>query len=166
MKPQFNRLKRSKRMKGKGADPLAALRVLTRAAAAVSQAPLDASQTRDLGIGYHGALENLRTGRGTWDDANTLALACNVALLLAEQDIGREYMVDVLEAQAAIVVMAKRGMETGRYAFTGPQLQAVVSLLYLHDAQLACDECTSAVMVAALAECKRRMKAGNTVETV
>ena len=148
------------------ADPFAAIARLGSAAAAVSTAPLDADQLVDLGIGYHHALTALRTGAGGWSDANDLAMAANVALLLAEVGIGGEYLPAIRDAQDAIVALLARGQRVGRYVFDGPGLVAVTELLSVHDAQLECEACTSAVMVGVLAEIRRRMADGQVLQAV
>lgn len=145
-------------------DPLAAFRVLRTARARLSTERLDANQLLDLGIGYHGALAAITSGRGTWDDCNTLALAANVALVLAEAGLGADEVPAVIRAQQAVVQLVQRGTLGGRYALTGAELRELQELLALHDAQLAHEECTEGVMVAALAEIKRRMTDGNVLE--
>jgi len=142
-------------------DALAAFRVLRTARAQASTERLDASQLRDLAIGYHGALAGITSGRGTWDDCNTLALAANVALVLAEAGLGADELPVVQRAQSAIVQLVQRGALGGRYALTGAELRDLQELLELHDAQLAHEACTEGVMVAALAEIRRRMTSGN-----
>ncbi len=122
--------------------------------------PVTADQARDLGIAYHGALNSILTGKGTADDANTLALAANIALMLVELGLGIDQLPTVHAGQDAIVSMMAREHRTGRLGFTGSELKAVQDLLDLHDAQLADEDCTEAVMIAALDECRRRRDAG------
>lgn len=144
-----------------GADPLAAFRALGNTRAAQSTEALDASQVRDLSIGYHGALHSIISGTGSWNDANTLALAANIALLLVEAGLGIDQLQAVQDGQDAIISMMKRQEQIGRYLLTGPELRHLQDVLELHDAQISDRDCTEAVMVAALAECKRRMLAGS-----
>lgn len=122
--------------------------------------PVTADQARDLAIAYHGALAAISSGSGTADDANTLAIAANIALMLVEVGLGIDQLPTVHAGQDAIVNMMARERRTGRLGFSGPELRAVQDLLDLHDAQLADPDCTEAVMVAALDECKRRREAG------
>ena len=72
----------------------------------------------------------------------------------------------IRDAQDAIVALLARGQRVGRYAFDGPGLVAVVELLSVHDAQLECEACTSAVMVGVLAEIRRRMADGQVLQAV
>lgn len=143
------------------ADPLAAFRKIKTARALASVDQLSADQLRDLAIGYHGALAEVVQGRGTWDDANTLALAANVALVLADYGLGRNELETVKRGQLAVVQLAQRGTLGGHYALTGTELQDLQALLELHEAQLEHEACTEGVMVAALAEIKRRMADGD-----
>lgn len=147
-------------------DELAGFRRLQTARARASTEPLDAAQLRDLGIGYHGALAEIVQGRGTWDDANTLALAANVALLLCEQGLGLDELATVRRAQEVVVNLAQRGTLGGRYVLTGAELRDLQALLELHEAQLSHEACTEGVMVAALEEIKRRVTAGNVMGSV
>lgn len=123
--------------------------------------PVSVDQARDLAIGYHSALAAIAQGKGTEDDANTLALAANIALMLVEAGLGIDQLPTVHAGQDAIVSMMARAKRTGRHGFTGPELKAVQLLLDLHDAQLSDEDCTEAVMIAALDECKRRREAGH-----
>ena len=141
-------------------DPLAAFRALQYTRAAQSTEAMDAAQVRDLAIGYHGALNAIASGKGTWEDANTLALAANIALMLVEAGLGVDQLPTVHAAQHAIVDMMHRQEKVGSYVLTGPELCSLQELLDLHDAQCSDSDCTEAVMVAALRECKRRMAAG------
>jgi hypothetical protein len=143
------------------ADPLAAMRALSHTRAAQSTEALDASQVRDLSIGYHGALHSIISGTGSWNDANTLALAVNIALLLVEAGLGIDQLKTVQDGQASIMAMVKRQEQIGRYVLTGPELRHLQDVLELHDAQISDRDCTESVMVAALAECKRLMMAGS-----
>lgn len=161
--------KASRQPKGRArhhVDELAGFRRLQTARARASTEQLDASQLRDLGIGYHGALAAIVQGSGTWDDANTLALAANVALLLCEHGLGLDEIVTVHRAQEAVVNLTQRGTLGGRYVLTGAELRDLQALLELHEAQMAHEACTEGVMVAALAEIKRRATAGNVMGSV
>lgn len=122
--------------------------------------PVSADQARDLAIAYHGALNAISQGKGSAEDANTLAVAANMTLMLVEAGLGIDQLPAVHAGQDAIVSMMSRERRAGRLGFTGPELKAVQDLLDLHDAQLADKDCTEAVMIAAIDECKRRREAG------
>lgn len=122
--------------------------------------PVSADQARDLGIAYHGALNAIAQGTGNAEDANTLALCANMALMLVEIGLGVDQVPAVQAAQDAIVSMMSREQRTGRFVLTGEELRHLQHLLDLHDAQLSDPECTEAVMIAALDECRRRRESG------
>ena len=145
-------------------NPNAAIGLLRTTRAANSNEPLDPSQLTDLALGYHGALAALTSGRGTWDDCNTLACASNIAVLLCECGFGADELAAMQAAQNAVFVAEQRGKSTGRYLLTGVELRALQELVDLHDAQLAHEECTEGRIVAVLAEIKARKVAGNVLE--
>lgn len=145
-------------------DAFGGLRTLYRTAAAQSTEPLAADQTRDLGIAYHGALQALMTGKATADDCNTLALSANITMLLCEAGLGREYLEIAKAGQDAVVQVFARFARVGKAVPTGPDVRALQDMLELHDAQLAHEDCTEGKLVAALAECKRRIAARQVLE--
>jgi hypothetical protein len=155
-----------KRYIPKRQDHLASHRTIHRMAVRQSTAPMDATHVRDLALGYHSALDAIRRGAGTWDDANTLALACNMAFILGEANLGKEWADKVIaDAQAALVSLSHRAEALrGRYVLTGGELQTLRALLDLHDVQLESEDCTQGVMVQALTEIRRRLEAGNVVQ--
>jgi hypothetical protein len=163
--PGNKRPRKAYSMKRAHVDALAGHRAIHRIAVRQSTTPMDAAQVRDLAIGYHSALDAIRRGAGCWDDVNTLALACNVALVLADAGIGADWCDKVKDAQVALVSLEARASSLrGRYVLTGGELQTLRALLDLHDAQLESDDCTQGVMVQALTEIRRRMEAGNVVQ--
>ena len=126
------------------------------ARATASTERLARDQVRDLAIGYHGALEAVRTGRGTQADTSTLAIASNVALMLCEQGLGEDWIDKVREAQDACVTLEHRRQRIGRVVASGTELQRLTALLDLHDAQLESDDCTEGLVMRALREIERR----------
>jgi hypothetical protein len=144
-------------------DYTLALRLIGKARAHQSREPLPVDHRRTLSIGYHGALESMTKGRGTEDDADMLALASNVALLLCEQGFGPNYLGEVKKAQTSLMALQGRFSQLGRYVLDGAGLGQLQTLLELHDAQLAEPDCTEGLLAAALSEIRRRMGAGNTL---
>lgn len=102
------------------------------------------SQVEDAGITLkiknHQALANMTQGKGTRDDVDVLIGAVNITEALARAGIGRDWSAEIRAAQDAIFTMAKRGVERGRFLFTGPEMQSVNLVMDVHDAQL--DSCT------------------------
>ena len=145
-------------------DAFGGIRALFHARALQSPEQLDASQIRDLGIGYHGALHAITSGAGSWDDANTLAMASNICMLLCEVGVGREYIAQAKAGQEAVVLLMMRARTVGKFVATGSELRALQDLLDLHDAQLESEDCTEGRMTRVLDECKRRIRQGHTLE--
>jgi hypothetical protein len=117
--------------------------------------PLDESQTRDMGIAYHVAFDLMRSGRGDEESWSTLACMTNIAVVMAEQGIGGEHMAALARALDGIRRAKDRGRATGRWAFDGDALAAMVDALAIHDAQL--EAATIGDTRAALAEVERRI---------
>jgi hypothetical protein len=124
---------------------------------------LDASQVRYLSLIGHAALTAITQGTGTAVDVDNLALLSNVSLVLAEIGLGADLIPDVHAGQAAILSMQARLARVGKAGATGPELQALNTLMELHDAQLSIPP-TVDEMRRALAEVKRRREAGQVLE--
>jgi hypothetical protein len=144
-------------------DPLVQFRVLKTVAAHQSTEPLSVEQARDLALGYHGALSAFRDGTANDYQANTLSAAANITVLLIEGGLGDD-MALAKTGQAAVVSAMERHSRTGKWGFTGPEMQAVADLLFYHDLQLASPDCTEGLVTAALIECKRRIQSGHTLK--
>ena len=171
--PRSHKPRRRYVPKRHGIDDTAAFSAMRRAAdqqrtarATASTERLARDQVRDLAIGYHGALEAVRTGRGTQADTSTLAIASNVALMLCEQGLGEDWIDKVREAQDACVTLEHRRQRIGRVVASGTELQRLTALLDLHDAQLESDDCTEGPVMRALREIERRVRGGDVVRVV
>jgi hypothetical protein len=62
------------------------------------------------------------------------------AMVRIRDDLGADWKTEIRAAQDAIYTMAKRGVEKGSFAFTGPEMTALKLVMDVHDAQL--DDCT------------------------
>ena len=94
-------------------------------------------QLLSLQVKNHFALEELRLGKATKDDIDTLIAAFNVTEALAKQKIGDEYKQEIKAAQDALFDCAKRGVAMNyRFIVKGPELKAINFVMELHDAQL------------------------------
>jgi hypothetical protein len=49
---------------------------------------------------------------------------------------GNDWLPEIKEAQDALYEMAKRGLESDKFLFRGPEMQAVNLAMEIHDAQL------------------------------
>lgn len=103
-----------------------------------------------LKLKNHEALDSILTGDGTRAHVDVLIAAVNMseALIRIRDDLGRDWAAEIKEAQDAIYAMGKRGVEKGRFIFTGPEMNAVKLVMDLHDSQL--DECSVKEMEQAL----------------
>jgi hypothetical protein len=88
------------------------------------------------------ALDSILKGQGTKHDVDVLINALNMAeaMVRIRDDLGADWKTEIRAAQDAIYTMAKRGVERGSFAFTGPEMTALKLVMDVHDAQL--DDCT------------------------
>jgi hypothetical protein len=95
-----------------------------------------------LKIKHHQALLDFTQGNGDKDQVDVLIAAINMAeaLYIINPELGKDYESEIKAAQDAIFYMARRGLDKGRFLFTGPELQAINMGIEIHDAQL--DACT------------------------
>lgn len=102
----------------------------------------ESSEAISLKIKNHSVLADITTGHGTRDKVDVLIAAMNMAeaLHIVNPALGKDYAPEIKAAQDAIYNMAKRGVEKGRFLFTGPEMQAMNTGMEVHDAQL--DACT------------------------
>jgi hypothetical protein len=90
-----------------------------------------------LQLKNHFALDDLRMGKATRDDIDTLIAAFNITEALAKQKIGDEYLEEIKQAQDALYDCAKRGVEMNyRFIVKGPELKSINFVMQLHDEQL------------------------------
>lgn len=132
--------------------------------AVAMQHGLDVTQQNDLGVALRVSLEALRIGRGTEQEFHTLAAAVNVSLILCERDVGAEHIGIVYAVQEALMEIKARHARTGKWGFSGPEMQAINDAATLHEQQIA-----SVPRVAcrdALFEARRRAAQGHILERV
>lgn len=96
-----------------------------------------ADHLRVLNIRNHGALAAICDGRGTKAEFDLIVGAINMANVMCEQGIGDEFRAKTIAGRDAMLSMGKRALKTGRFVFTGSELQAVNECMECHDAQLA-----------------------------
>ena len=103
-----------------------------------------------LKLKNHEALDSILTGQGTRAHVDILISAVNMseALIRIRDDLGKDWAEEIRAAQDAIYTMGKRGVEKNRFAFTGPEMNAVKLVMDLHDVQL--DNCSVRDMEQAL----------------
>lgn len=103
-----------------------------------------------LKLKNHEAFDSILNGTGTRDHVDVLIHAVNMseALMRVRDELGVDWAKEIREAKDAVKSMAKRGIERGRFAFTGPEMNAIRLIMDVHDSQL--DECNVRDMEKAL----------------
>jgi hypothetical protein len=120
----------------------------------------DQAETMTLVMKNHAALEEITKGRGNKGHIDTMIVAMNMteALAMIRDELGADWRDEINAAQDALFAMAQRGVATGRWLFTGPELTAVNLAMEIHDAQL--DACTVVELQKAIELSKRIIRAG------
>ena len=137
-------------------DPTAAFSALARVQ------PLEEAQRTDLGMAYWSAWLAMRTGHGTETDANTLAVALNIGLVLAERSGSAELGVPIFQrAQDALMVLGAERAERGVWRINRAAAEHIPEALELHDQQMIAH--TGAQILAAMDEVRRRVDRGDVV---
>lgn len=95
-----------------------------------------------LKLGNLEALEALVKGQGEGVDSHTIREAFDMALCLPEvnPNLGADWLPELTAAKDAAYAVHDRGEATGRFLFTGPEMQAIKQGMEVHIQQL--DECT------------------------
>lgn len=108
------------------------------------------SEAVGLKIKNHQALLEITQGNGNRDSVDILIAAMNMAeaLYVVNANLGKDYATEIKAAQDAIFHMARRGVEKGKFLFTGLEMQAMNTGMEVHDAQL--DTCTIAELETAI----------------
>lgn len=94
------------------------------------------SQTVDIRIKNHDAIEQLRRGVANKDNIDVLISSFNMAEALAIKKIGADWMPEIIAAQTALFGIASRGGTAGRFVAYAHELTAVNLGMEIHDAQL------------------------------
>jgi hypothetical protein len=103
-----------------------------------------------LKIKNHQALLEVTQGNADRNSVDVLIAAMNMAeaLYVINPDLGKQYATEIKAAQDAIFHMARRGVDKGKFLFTGLEMQAMNTGMEVHDAQL--DTCTIAELETAI----------------
>ena len=126
--------------------------------------PLTDSQVLDIStIAWVTLRAITESGEATESAWAVLAQASNMALLLAEKEIGDEWLPQIKSAQDALMRAAHRGKRTGRWGLDGDGIRAIETALEVHDQQIAL--ATRAEILSALATLRARIDKGHVLET-
>jgi len=111
----------------------------------------------------HVSFDEIREGRGNKDHVDNLISCVNMAEALAKRQLGRDWLEEIGEAQDAIYAMAQRGISGKPFLFTGLEIQAVQTIIELHDEQLR--ECSVRTLELALEDIEKEFK-GNKMRKI
>ena len=109
-----------------------------------------------LMIKNHVSFDEIREGRGDTHHVDNLITMVNCAEALAKRQLGSDWLEEIGQAQDAIYAMAQRGISGKSFVFTGLELQAVETVLLLHDEQLK--QCPVRTLELALQDIEREFK--------
>lgn len=104
----------------------------------------------------HISFDEIREGRGDTHHVDNLISMVNMAEALAKRQLGRDWLEEIGQAQDAIYAMAQRGVSGKSFVFTGLELQAVETVLALHDEQLR--QCPVRTLELALEDIEKEFK--------
>jgi hypothetical protein len=104
----------------------------------------------------HVSFDEIREGRGDTHHVDNLISMVNMAEALAKRQLGRDWLEEIREAQDAIYQMAQRGVSGKPFLFTGVELQAVQTIIELHDEQLR--NCSVRTLELALEDIEKEFK--------
>lgn len=102
----------------------------------VSKVTCHADYLTTIRIKNHGALAALTRGQATKDDIDLLIAAFNITEALYRRGFGTDYKLVVKAGQAALLAVASRGAQEGRFILKAEEMNALNSMMELHDAQL------------------------------
>lgn len=114
----------------------------------------------------HDAMRALVAGEGARPEVEIVINALNMTEALAEvrAELGADWRVEIHAALDALLEMARRGDQTGRFLFRGPELTAVNLGMEIHDAQL--DQATVIELEKAMAIIEKVKRSGKAVRVV
>jgi hypothetical protein len=101
-------------------------------------------------LGNMAALDAIILGHGTGDHSHTMREAFDMAVCLPKinKKLGADWLLELKAAKDAAYAAHERGERTGRFLFTGPEMQLIKAGIEIHTQQL--EECTVQEMERAL----------------
>ena len=87
-------------------------------------------------IKNHDAMRAIAQGDADRASIHALMDAFNMCEALVSMGIGADYKTEAFDGNIALKCIARRGLATGRFVGTGPELTAMNVAMELHDAQL------------------------------
>jgi len=92
----------------------------------------------NIRIKNHAAMDALRRGEATREEMDVLIGAFNMteAYMQLRPDLGADWVNEIRQGQDALLMVAARGIESGRFVLKAQELVAMNLVMELHDAQL------------------------------
>lgn len=92
----------------------------------------------NIRIKNHAAMDALRRGEATRQDMDVLIGAFNMteAYMKLRPDLGADWVNEIRQGQDALLMVAARGIDSGRFVLKAQELVAMNLVMELHDAQL------------------------------
>ena len=92
----------------------------------------------NIRIKNHAAMDALRRGEATREEMDVLIGAFNMteAYTILRPDLGADWVKEIRAGQDALLMVAARGIESGRFVLKAQELVAMNLVMELHDAQL------------------------------
>jgi hypothetical protein len=90
----------------------------------------------DLQLKNSSSMLNLMQGRATKKDMDMIIAMSNITESLCVLGFGKEYADVAIDGREAIIAIVVRAVDKLRFTPTGPEIQALNSLLELHDEQM------------------------------
>jgi hypothetical protein len=90
----------------------------------------------DLKIKNHGAMTLLTTGKAAYADIDTLIAMVNMTEAFARLGFGSDYSAVVRDGLQALRDVGKRGAASGSFILKAHEMNALNSVMELHDAQM------------------------------
>lgn len=131
--------------------------------AANKAAPMQQDKAATLVVDARMALHRIAHGDCRDEDPDELAMAGNVAMILAEWGWGEEYLPQIQDAQHALVAAQERANRGATFALDGPGMQAVRVMLEVFEQHLAV--CGHREIMRALATAADRIRRGHVLGT-
>jgi hypothetical protein len=148
--------KRGKPRKVMRKDSKAALRLLS------AGKPMENEHQLNIGLNYRMAFQSLCSLHAKEEDFHNLAFSINIALILAEMGLGKEWIEQVKAAQVGLMRCLKRSEDTGRWGLDGDAIQLLKEVMKLHDEQL--EEATQKQIAQAMQEMLVRLGDGDVIK--
>ena len=95
-----------------------------------------AEKAEVISLTNYTSLDAICKGQGTRQDCISLIHAVNLAEALVLADIGADYKDAVRAGSNAVQALSKRGIQTGKWVLKGEEMQAIRTMLEIHEAQL------------------------------